>query len=259
MKFTWLRRQLQSLCHSLGVHVCAGEGALTVPVISRFVSDSCNPFRVVVEDLVRKGLIKTVVQIGANDGSTIDPLAAILAKYELSGLLVEPNPAAAEKLRIKYANRTSISVNQVAIAEQDGSASLWVPNSRTEDGGEKNGLSLIASLNRNLTRQHVKNVDIPLLEVHVSTLTLQSLLKSVGWSSADLLVIDIEGMDDVVLLQLNPGLCPLVVQFEHTHISSVRLDAARRHLRSLGYSFIVSEYDCLCVAGRVLGEIDNNR
>src|SRR6478672_5357121 len=66
-----------------------------------------------------------VVQIGANDGVTYDPLRRFIVKYGFRGVLVEPQPDAFARLQKNYSDLPRITFEQAAIAEADGEKPLY--------------------------------------------------------------------------------------------------------------------------------------
>ena len=69
----------------------------------------------------------TVLQIGANDGVSLDPLSSLVRKHGWSGVLVEPNPVNFEKLQQTYANQPQVRLERAAITTHDGTVTLYRP------------------------------------------------------------------------------------------------------------------------------------
>ena len=66
-----------------------------------------------------------VVQIGANDGKTHDPLYRYISKYKTAGLLVEPQPDVFQKLKNNYKDNPNLKFADVAMGEEDSSIPFY--------------------------------------------------------------------------------------------------------------------------------------
>lgn len=65
----------------------------------------------------------TVLQVGANDGE--DTLGALIAEYDLSAVLIEPQPGCLARLQKKYEANPKVRVETAAIAAQAGQVTLY--------------------------------------------------------------------------------------------------------------------------------------
>jgi hypothetical protein len=70
--------------------------------------------------LARAGDISTFMQIGANDGDFSDPVASVIRRHGLTGVMVEPIPIHFERLCSRHAGRAGITLVNAAIAETAG-------------------------------------------------------------------------------------------------------------------------------------------
>jgi FkbM family methyltransferase len=66
-----------------------------------------------------------VLQIGANDGHSDDPIAAIVRSRGLRALMVEPLPKMFELLAAYYRDQPNVVCENCAIGHQDGTATLY--------------------------------------------------------------------------------------------------------------------------------------
>lgn len=89
-------------------------------------------------------------------------------------------------------------------------------------------------------------------EMKVPTLTWKGLLQKHGMANPDMVIVDTEGMDDVIVnqIELESG-GPAFIQFESLHLDAERLSVCTRRLEAGGYRFIMSEYDLLCLHPKV--------
>ena len=178
-----------------------------------------------------------VVQIGANDGSAGDPLAGAFSKTRWSGLLVEPVPHLYEALAARYRDRPGVRVERVAVSTHDGEALLY--RLRRVPGETPQWYDQLPTLNREVLLKHrsfIPEIDSLVIEERVPALRLDTLLKRHGISRIDLLVIDTEGHDYEILRGLDfTRLRPVLVMFEHQHLSAGDKVAASTLLGTHGY------------------------
>jgi FkbM family methyltransferase len=171
------------------------------------------------------------VQVGANNGVLWDPLHDMILEHHLVGLLVEPLPDAFEQLKQNYAGESQLAFENAAIAEENGTRTLY----RIEpDAGVPEYAHGLASFNRSnldLFKRFVQEVQVP-------TLTVTELLRKHNIDQATLLQIDTEGYDyEIIKMFFNEGVFPEIINFEHVHLSSSDNAECRRLLSDKGYIF----------------------
>ena len=180
-----------------------------------------------------------VVQIGANDGISGDPLADGFSKTRWSGLLVEPVPHLYERLVAQYRDRPGMRIERAAVSTYDADAPLF--RLRTVPGESPEWFNQLATLDRDVLLKHrssIPEIDSLVIEERVPTVRLDTLLARHGISKIDLLVIDTEGHDLEVLRSLDfRRFCPTVLMFEHQHLSEADKQSAYALLDTAGYDF----------------------
>lgn len=180
-----------------------------------------------------------VVQIGANDGVAGDPLVNLFSKTRWSGLLVEPVPHLYETLAARYRDRPGVRVERAAVSTRDGDAPLY--RLRSLPGKTPEWFNQLATLNREVLFKHrasIPEIDSLLIEERVPTVRLETLLARHGVSRIDLLVIDTEGHDSEILHSLDfKRFRPVLLMFEHQHLSPNDKAAAYALLETHGYRF----------------------
>lgn len=175
------------------------------------------------------------LQIGAYDGVSTDPLRKYIERCNWRGVLVEPQPHCAEKLRTLYQHNPNIHVVEAAVDAQPGSRNLYTvdtENLPTWTGG-------LASFDRDNVLRHAELV--PGLADKIKTLsvpckTFNDIIAQLGVSTIDLLQMDVEGADGL-LLSLFPfeKHQPAIVQWEIKNLSIAEQEAALTRLTSFGY------------------------
>lgn len=161
-----------------------------------------------------------VIQIGANDGKTADPLCGLITP-EWRGLLVEPHPEAFAQLQKTYQGFGKLKLVQCAVTERSETVTLQLCKNTVESS---------------ITRADVKGVAG---SVNVQGQTLQSLLQEHAISRADIVVVDTEGYDYKIVKQMFEirGFRPTVLQFEHTLMEPAQYDELLKLMTQNKYTF----------------------
>ncbi|HUL50045.1 MAG TPA: FkbM family methyltransferase [Gemmatimonadales bacterium] len=176
----------------------------------------------------------TVIQVGAFTGGSADPLRALVRKYHLQGIVVEPEPRAFAVLTQVYADTPHMKPVNVAVAESEGVRTLYsfagkhIPQS---------------SLHRShLLRYGVAARDIQGFDVRC--VTLVTLMQEHGLQRCDVLQIDAEAHDYAIVRSIDFEVCaPLVIRFEHQHMSKRQQNECVERLAARGYRFLVERND----------------
>jgi FkbM family methyltransferase len=179
-----------------------------------------------------------VLQIGANDGATGDPLARWFDQTQWSGVLVEPIPHLAASLANRYAARKDVVVERSAVGENDGEARMF----RIADSpGAPAWHQQLASFDRSVLLKHraaIPGIDSLIAEETVPVASVKTLLARHDMSRIDLLVIDTEGYDWRILRQFDLNSTrPVAILFEHQHLSPTEKTEAYEFLSRRGYSW----------------------
>jgi FkbM family methyltransferase len=179
-----------------------------------------------------------VLQIGANDGVSGDPLAKWFDRTQWVGVLVEPIPHLAASLSRRHAMREHIAIERSAIGETDGEARIF----RLADSpGAPAWHQQLASFDREVLLKHrgaIPKIDALLVEETVPVLSVKTLLARHDMSRFDLLVIDTEGYDYRILRQFElNSVRPTLILFEHQHLGPAEKSDACLLLRQAGYSW----------------------
>jgi FkbM family methyltransferase len=193
------------------------------------------------------------VQVGAHNGISNDYLHDFIAKFELQGILVEPQPHIFVELSHNYRNCPTVKLENVAIADEDGQKTFYTIKPEL---GFLQYANQVASLNREHTRRmidrHLAHEASPevvkefktrklTLDGCIETLTVRSstfpsLLARHCVSRYDLLQIDAEGFDYEVLKASEIGRYrPSFINYEHEHLSERDRQDSWRLLKGLGY------------------------
>ena len=186
-----------------------------------------------------------VIAIGANVGNTDnDPVWSILLKdNHLTAYLIEPNPKAYEKLVENCKPFPNVKCFNLAVANTDGTALLYVDNYHNSEG-----VSQHASCSyEQIMHDHSEDEFLP-TAVECKQVTLHSFLKGEGIEDQDikLLVIDTEGYDEQIIKSINFDLVKVnAVIFEYSHIggphaaNTERMSKIANYFKSFGFNLSI--------------------
>lgn len=176
------------------------------------------------------------LEIGANDGVTIDPLYPFIQRYGWRGVMVEPIPATFGKLTQNYAPHPQVILVNAAIGHIDGQQTIY---SVKQHAGQFERANLYASFRKDVVLSQVRyvpNVESEIEELTVPCYTLSTLLDKTQVGHVDILQIDTEGFDAEILKMVDFNrLNPALIQFEHTNLSKSDIDHCAALLTTHGY------------------------
>ena len=188
------------------------------------------------------------IQVGAHNGKDGDPIRKYVTSRHWKGILVEPQPRVFPELVANYQGEPQLVLENVAIAENDGSAELYVP--RASNGTTA---TLLASFSKDVLVRRVGR-NTPIDAIAVPTMSFKTLLSKHRVSHVDLLQIDAEGFDYEIIRMFDYSVAkPAIIRFEHIHLTRAHLRECTRLLRSLGYRLAKNQIDTVaCLPGACL-------
>lgn len=215
-------------------------------------------FSLVLRDYMRGGKRPFVVQVGANDGNTADPVCRHIAEHRLPALLIEPQPPMFERLRETYREQPQVILEQALLADGSGERQLYMV--RTDGPSLPPWCHQIASLDRDLVvgllREHQATLSLPadvdslVCSVAIPARSFDELFARHAITNVDVLVIDTMGFD-FEILKLYPfhRTKPAIVSFEDTFLKPEDKVAAYRLLQDLGYGLAKAGVDTVGYLG----------
>jgi FkbM family methyltransferase len=175
------------------------------------------------------------LQVGAYDGVSTDPLRKYIGPCGWRGVMLEPQPGPAGRLRELYAGNDRIAILEAAIDAERKSRSLF-----TVEGDELPAWAGgMASFDRAHLLKHdhlIPGIAAELRELTVHCVTFDDALDRLPGDRLDILQIDAEGADGR-LLSLFPfaRAKPAIVQWEVKNMSRAQQEAALDLLGEHGY------------------------
>lgn len=136
------------------------------------------------------------LDLGANDGQTLSNTRALALKG-WHGVCVDASPSAYARLEALYQGNPNIETHHVALCEREG----WIQLHESGHHLTKKDTALLSSVLDHETERWRATTDFE--EVTVPAITFDGLLKRSELKRFDLISIDIEGMDLLVLEQMD--------------------------------------------------------
>lgn len=196
---------------------------------------------------------KYIVQIGAHDGKTDDPIyKAINRNRQWSCLFVEPIPYLYQRLKANHGDGARFQYEMAAIGDSAGSIPFYyIPESAFSAIPEN--YSQIGSF----SREHVLSlsqgvVDDYITEMEVPCMTLNDLLTKHHIDDIHVLIIDAEGYDWKILAQLDlDTIKPDIILVEVLNLAEEEVSVLKKSMYQ-HYQLYRFKNDFLCVRPDIL-------
>jgi FkbM family methyltransferase len=214
-----------------------------------------NFYESVLTAIINKKKLTNIVQIGANDGRINDPIYnLVMAHHKMTNIaLVEPQSEVLPFLVENYKEHPHASVWEFAIGAGSSltlyrlkpmyydrfirrhlkeSPSYRVPTGFSSSSKEHVLKHICGNLPNDINiNESIEAIEVPVID-------LKQLLQKTSWQEkkVDILQIDTEGMDDIVISACNiEELRPIVINFEHQHLTASRYEKVCGILSQIGY------------------------
>jgi FkbM family methyltransferase len=199
--------------------------------------------------LAREGKIG-VLQCGANDGVTVDPINKFLCRdtADTQAVLVEPLPDVFDQLKKNYSAQGNVSCLNIALGPE-GFLTLY--RLKAEYSGNYRGIiaSGITSFNRDFVLEKSKflvgiddvAIEDRIEEVKVPCRTVSSVIDDHvdRLGNKPFVQIDAEGFDDQVIYSVDMERHkPLGFNYEFNKLSEKQITDLRNHLARFGYKTV---------------------
>ena len=206
--------------------------------------------------LFKKKYVKSLVQIGANDGVRFDSLNEFIKQYKIKSLLVEPINEYFQKLYLKYKDTNFVSVENSAISINNEISFLYKVDSKFIHFYDEHIMG-ISSFNKNhLIKHGVKKKHI--VKENINSLSIKELFKKHNILEIDLLYIDAEGYDGKIVLNFisNLNFTPIII-FEYIHVNNDILNELFLKLKTKKYKTFSINENIVCYPPNRTIDIDN--
>lgn len=206
-----------------------------------------------IEEILKKKPSVFFVQVGSNDGVQGDPIHNLISRNKMwAGIFIEPVGYIFQRLMKNYHNDKRFIFENVAIGAKKGRVKFYYVS---EDAKAELGDDLpfwydqLGSFNKDYILNHLHGkVEPYLVEEEVECVTLQEIFERNNVKKIDLLHIDTEGFDYKVLSQVNfERYKPMVVLYEHRHLSVDEKEKAKLLFKRSGYNHFEYGGDTLAI------------
>lgn len=235
-----LKRAVKSVLDRLGYSITKREYAYLV--------DSPFSFEAMLYRRIVKQGHCTFIQIGANDGISFDPLHKLITHHKdrMSGIVVEPLYRAFEQLCRTYQSFPNIVKINAAIHNSQSEMVLYTVSD--------DALKTLPAYSHGIAsfdKDHHALTGTPpecIVAETVRCISLGTLLDDYDVRELDLLLLDTEGYDAEILLNLDfDRIKPALIRFEHGLRHGVMTPATFKkilcYLNRNGYQVMAEDYD----------------
>ena len=197
--------------------------------------------------LTRKHKDIFVLQVGANDGISNDPIYPFVQRYKWKGLLLEPLPDVFKRLQQTYQSKEGVILCNAAMADRDGVMPFYriAPEPDVPDWCDR-----VGSFSRETVLSHKHRfpaIENYITEQPIDTYSFNTLVNSRGIDKIDVVMIDAEGYDHEILKQIDfERFRPKLVIYEQIHLSDTLKKASIELLNKAGYD-VHNSYNMNCV------------
>lgn len=195
-----------------------------------------------------------VLQIGAMDGKTFDPVHEYISRFHWNALMVEPMEEHFKTLCQTYASHSNIMFENTAIAEHSGVATLhYIPHEYVHTKAVPVWGKGVASFYKDRNALAFDTIKPLISKREVPCITLPELLAKHNIKAIDVLQIDTEGYDYHIIKQLDfTQYLPKVINMEMVNLPKNELRACKALLDNFGYLHTKAGYDLLAVQPSLL-------
>jgi FkbM family methyltransferase len=199
-----------------------------------------------------------IVQIGANDGKTNDPIYHwVMDSLNLTSiLLIEPQEDALRLLKSNYSSHPKCKIFKGAVGNNELISLFRIKEEFHSNyrGIIANGITssnrdyVLKKIKKNLLISENQNPELFIEEIKIRSSPLKSIIDKLAFlMPIHLLQIDTEGYDDICIYNSNlDEFKPKIINYEFVHLSTERIKKLHFYLQSKGYKIIrwTSEDEC---------------
>ena len=184
------------------------------------------------------------IQLGACDGVIFDPINMFITQDNCSGILVEPVKHLFNQLRSKYMSFDRLRLENVAIANINGSKDFYRLDDKILDEVAPYFKGMGTFIPEVLYNAVPRGMEKHIIREKISCLTLDALLTKHNITKVDLFLIDTEGYDyEIIKLIDFKKIKPSLIIYESKHLRIQDNNDCIKYLSKNGYTLFQSGYD----------------
>ena len=193
----------------------------------------------------------SVLQIGANDGMTNDPVREFIVRYKKwHGHLVEPIPTHFAELKKNYRYISSNRVKFLKYGVSDKKDSIPIYQIKEEFIHQfPQYAQQIASLNKSHLIAHfpsLKHDDEKIEPLEIPVITIQELIDQYHIEHFDILCLDTEGLEYRIIMSFPfETTRPSILIYETLHLTPREKNSLYDHLKNKGYENYQFHFDSI--------------
>ena len=196
--------------------------------------------------LFEKKYIKSIVQIGANDGISYEHINYFVKKYKIKSLLVEPIKNNFLALVKNYKNLSYVKLENSAVSSNNEIKFLYKVDEKYLNKYTPVAQAIPSFDYKHLMKHGIKKKHI--IKEIINQITFLDLFKKHGIGNFDLLYIDTEGYDcNLVINFLKKIKIRPVIIFEWNHARNSNLICCLNMLIANDYSLLPVNIDLICI------------
>ena len=190
--------------------------------------------------------LKTIIQIGANDGQRFDILGNFIKKYLPFVIFLEPIESHFNELKKNYSKNKNLIFENLAISVNDEINQLYKVKDDKLKYYDEYVMGITSFNKEHLIKHGIKKNHI--IKVDVQSITIKNLLKKHSIKNLDLIMIDTEGYDGHIVIDFlkNIQLRPIII-FEYIHIKNIIFEETLKILQIENYIFFKIEENVICI------------
>ncbi len=197
------------------------------------------------------------IQIGANEGSTEDPLYRHIRLKNWKGILVEPQKDVFDQLVSNHQSNSNLIFENVAISSQEEVKKFYFIEPSPD---VPVWVSKLSSFDKKITSEVVEKFpQAKVVSADMHCTTVKSMVKKHNIKKVDLILIDTEGFDYEILKTIDlKTLKPEMVVLEHRHLSAEDQNAAIKQMKDAGMYVFKDEHDTVGFTNPAVKEAYSN-
>ena len=200
----------------------------------------------ILENLFINNQIKSLIQIGANDGKRFDDLNDFVKKYMPYGIFVEPIKSNFEELKKNYFNQKNLYFENLAISVNNEINQLYKVKDSRLKFYDDHVVGITSFNKKHLARHGIKNKDIT--KIDVQSMSIKDLIKKHSIKTLDLIMIDVEGYDGSIVIDLlNIAIVRPIIIFEYIHIENSIFEKCLNLFNKKNYIFFKINENVICI------------
>ena len=208
-------------------------------------SNSALNIKNLLKNYCNQNKLRTLLQIGANDGKRFDELNYFIKKYKIKSVLVEPINKYFNELKNNYLNCEFVKIENSAVSVDNEISYLFVVNEKYINRYDEHIKGINSFEIKHLIKHGVKKNHIE--RKKINSLSISDLINKHDINELDLLYVDTEGYDGKIVYEFikSSKLKPIII-FEYIHIENKFFDKLINLLNTEKFKFFAINENLIC-------------